>query len=101
MTTQSCGDNWLTFLTAPADVPLWCVYGHQFWPTMICCRIRDYPDGSRAMWGYSVYRRKPGFRTLGVGIEWADEHDCKFFVNQGDALAHIAMRTLPHPKVSE
>ena len=88
-------DNWLSFESAPADVVLWMVHGSEFSPSLMAVRIRDYPDSSRAVWGYSVYRRQPGFRTLGVGSSWTDEHSARFFVLQAEALAHLGKLTTP------
>ena len=50
--------------------PLWCVYGHEAWPKIICCKLLWYPFSEQCViWGYSVYDGIPGFRTLGVGID--------------------------------
>ncbi len=96
-------DNWTTMEAAPADVPIWMVYGPVSMPSLVCVRIKEYPPNyvkqgdpaSRAVWGYSVYKRKPGFRTLGVGRAWVEEHEARFFADQADALAHLAKLTTP------
>lgn len=74
------------------DAPLWCVYGHECFPSIILCRIKKSTyDGSINIWGYSIYKRQPGFRTLGIGLdEWHSRHEnvC-FFKSQGDAMMHL------------
>ena len=76
---------------AHADKPLWCVYGPTCFPTMICCKIK-----SGNIWGYSVYKRQPGFRTLGISLEAFGQHDNpKFYATQADAVARISSITWP------
>lgn len=47
------------------------------------------------VWGFSVWRRQPGFRTLGLPYsEWAKRHKvCELFGSQADALAEMARLT--------
>jgi len=74
----------------------WCVYGPDCFPTMFCCRIKNYPDASPAIWGYSVYRRVPGFRTLGQDVEeWSKGKNPRFFETQREALDLLAKLTTP------
>lgn len=76
--------------------PLWCVYGPQCFPTMFCCKILHHPQGCLTIWGYSVYRRQPGFRTLGRDLsEWAADHEAVFFAEQIHALQFLANITTP------
>ncbi len=32
--------------------------------------IKDHPSCGPVLWGYSVYRRSPGFRTIGSSVEY-------------------------------
>ena len=77
-------------------IPLWCVYGDDCFPSMLCCRIST-ADGTPTIWGYSVWRREPGFRTLGINlVEWIKrEKRPRFFANHADALAYIGKLTTP------
>lgn len=88
-------ENWTTFESAPSNVPIWCVYGDDNWLKFGVFRKRDYPGRNSALWGYSVYRRQPGFRTLGVGPDWCIENKCRFFANQDDGLAYLRQATEP------
>jgi hypothetical protein len=80
----------LTFDTAPANFPLWGVYGSDCFPTVFACKLRDYPDCGRAIWGWSVYRRKGAYRTLGTGKDWADQSRLRLFLTRQDAFDHVA-----------
>lgn len=75
-----------------AGKPLWCVYGPDCFPSLICCRIKD---GN--IWGYSVWKRQPGFRTLGISLEaFAKERETpRFYAAQADALERLAKITTP------
>lgn len=79
------------------DVPLWVVYGPDCFPTMICAKVLDHPTCGLTIWGYSIYRRQPGFRTLGVSLRnWRKEVERpKFFEAQVHALSHLANITTP------
>lgn len=80
------------------DKPLWCVYGPDSFPKMICCKISN-ASGRLTIWGYSVYRRSPGFRTLGLNLdEWATENNAVFFADQNHALGHLKKITWPRIK---
>jgi len=58
-------------------------------------------SGKRAIWGYSVYKRSPGFRTLGAAVEsnqycdWVVKHNPKFFLTQEEALGYLKELTTP------
>lgn len=80
----------LTFETAPVGVQLWGVYGPECFPTVFACKMLDYPSGMRAIWGFSIYRRQPGYRTLGQNKEWAEKNGLRLFASQQEAFAHIA-----------
>jgi hypothetical protein len=37
--------------------------------------VTDNGSSGLVVWGFSVYRRKPGYRTLGIGLRaWLDRH---------------------------
>ncbi len=84
--------------------PLWVIYGPKCHPTFICAKLRAYdaahiiqpvgrPGANVCIWGYSVYRRVPGFRTMGTGIETLD--DPHFFSVQDEALSYLRKLTTP------
>lgn len=78
---------------------MWCVHGPSSFPTVITCIIKRSINwyNRPIIWGYSEYRRSPGFRTLGVEVEkWAAERDAKFFDNKEAAFDYLA--TLITPK---
>ena len=93
--------------------PLWAVYGYDFTPSLMCCKLLAYtadhhllPVGANGatvvIWGYSVYRGKPGFRTLGQDVEkWciarSDEPRPRFFESQDLALEEMRKLTTPSP----
>lgn len=83
--------------TFPYETPLWCVYGHEAFPQIICCKISNV-NGCESIWGYSIWKRKPGFRTLGLSLSvWLSkgENMCWFFDDQAKALAFLAKITTP------
>ena len=49
--------------------PLWCVYGVNCFPSIICCTLKKSHDDKIIIWGFSIYKRSPGFRTLGVEVD--------------------------------
>ena len=82
--------------------PLWCVFGHSFEPSVIPCILRAYnaqhvllspgQHGRVVVWGYSVWRRKPGYRTYGVSLlEFSKRHSIEplFFDSQDEAIEQI------------
>lgn len=75
-----------------AGKTFWCVYGPDSFPALICCRI----TGGN-IWGYSVWKRKPRFRTLGISLEaFGKQYEKpRFYVLQTDALARLAKITTP------
>lgn len=87
--------------------PLWVVYGHECAPSLMCCKLLAYtsdhqllPIGTKGtnvvIWGHSVYRNKPGFRTLGQNIDsWAGKsiYGPYFFESQKNALEEICRIT--------
>jgi len=78
------------------DRPLWCVYGEQCFPSMICCKVIHDDRYGPTIWGYSVYRNSPGFRTLGRNLKtWVKQNKAIFFADQMMALQFMANITLP------
>lgn len=77
--------------------PLWCVYGHKAFPSIIACIIRDHGQYGLAVWGYSEYRRSPGYRTLGQEISKfiANNDMCEFYSSHDEALTRIKELTTP------
>lgn len=82
--------------------PLWCVYGFKSFPSMICCVLIDGGQHGVIIWGYSVYKGAPAFRTLGVQFEsWAGRQVkgrgtvFHFFEQQAHALEFIGSLTKP------
>jgi hypothetical protein len=90
---------------------LWVLYGHECMPSIMCCMLRAYtedhtpvPVGKNGhhvvIWGYSVYREKPGFRTLGQNLtEWSERssYGPLFFETQKPALDELGRITTPSP----
>jgi len=85
-----------------SDQPIWCVYGYKDFPSIMCCIIKDSGDliPSPVIWGYSVYKRVPGFRTIGdYVVNWRKNKDIvKFFVDKQDALNFIGECVTPKVK---
>jgi hypothetical protein len=76
-------------------IALWCIFGSNGWPCMICCKIIEQ-GGKCYVWGYSVWQGEPGFRTLGVEVtRWAKDNGAFFYDNQTGALQVICKLTQP------
>jgi hypothetical protein len=79
--------------------PLWCVYGPDCFPTLLCFKLRYQDVGGYndiCIWGYSVYKKVPGFRTLGtIFSKWAKENSPKIFDSQEQALEYLKKITNP------
>lgn len=84
--------------------PLWVVYGPKCSPTFIAAKLRAYtekhvllPIGYSGpvvcIWGYSVYKRVPGFRTLGISVTELEKPH--LFADQDEALAYLKKLTTP------
>ena len=83
--------------TAPLNTPLWCVYGYKYGLSIMSCMINQ-PWGKKTIWGYSVYKRVPGYRTLGVDVEqWSAGNKITiYFDDQEEALDYLRKSTKPH-----
>lgn len=84
------------------NIPLWCVHGHEAHPAIHCLKLKMSPSSANfklTVWGYSVYKGEPGFRTLGKSIEVfsAEKKLLLFFVNKQDALDYLSI--ILEPKV--
>jgi hypothetical protein len=88
--------------------PLWIVYGEKYAPQLLCAKLLAYssthellPVGTQGpnvcIWGFSYYKGKPGFRTIGSdAMEWLERFpDPRFYDLQGEALEHIRLLTSP------
>ncbi|AXQ68928.1 hypothetical protein HOU00_gp197 [Caulobacter phage CcrPW] len=85
----------LTLDTAPLDVPLWAVYGSDCFPTVFACIVKDNPQYrymgvGRSIWGWSVYRGRGGYRTLGIGREECEKRNMRIFRCRQEAFDYIA-----------
>lgn len=73
------------------EKPLWIICGAECFPTIIACKLRDHGRFGICIWGYSVYKGKPDYRTLGQRLEtWmtrASNSIVYFFDNQENAIA--------------
>jgi hypothetical protein len=77
-------------------VPLWCVYGSEAYPSIICCMINEDSARTLTIWGYSKWKNAGGFRTMGVEVlSWADKNDAHFFVEKEHALAYLSKILTP------
>lgn len=88
--------------TAPLNKPLWCVYGYKYGLSIMSCMINQ-PWGARTIWGYSVYKRVPGYRTIGAGAEeWSKRYNMAiYFDDQEEALDYLRKSTKPHKSAIE
>jgi len=85
------------------DRVLWCVHGVACFPEIFCCKIRADAEYGPIIWGYSVYRRKPGFRTLGRNVnswmrELQEKFGCsmfEFYDDHAEAITRITQLTTP------
>lgn len=90
-------------LPANHDRTLWCVHGFDCFPEIFCCKIHLDAEYEPIIWGYSVYRHEPGFRTLGQNVnEWMqrqrDKFGCdlfEFYDDHAEAIARITQLTTP------
>lgn len=76
--------------------PIWVVYGSTAFPSLLCCKI-NHCQGVACIWGYSVWKRVPGFRTLGQHLsQWVEKSElCFFFADQQHALDFLKLTTTP------
>lgn len=72
------------------DKPLWVVYGYDCFPSVVCLMINN-ASGIPSVWGYSIYKKAAGFRTLGQRLtSWIENNVPVFFFDkQEDAIAYL------------
>lgn len=83
--------------------PLFVVYGPNSFPSLLCCKVR-LNEGVPTIWGFSIWRRSPGFRTLGIKLKtWVEREDTpRFYLSQEEAFEAIREtfnKAAPVPKV--
>jgi hypothetical protein len=82
------------------DKPLWCVYGYECFPSVFACTINS-ASGTPVIWGYSVYKRSGGYRTLGLNLDkWIAEQNligkiAYFFNKQEHAMEFLSKLITP------
>lgn len=95
--------------------PLWVVYGDKCFPQLLCAKLLAYTADHQLLragvagprvciWGYSVYRRQPGFRTLGIEVgEWVKRSSFEpmFFDVQEEALEILRKLTVPMGRAAQ
>lgn len=81
---------------------LWLVYGQKLFPSILCCQLKRSSMGP-AIWGFSVYRRSPGFRTVGREVDtWIEELKARgedmfeLYDSQEEALQRLGDITTPN-----
>lgn len=82
-------------------IPLWGVtVTHKGLASMQCLMVR-LNAGALTVWGYSEWKRSPGFRTLGIRLEeFMAAHDgCQFFTDHGEALDALQVATTPSSRL--
>jgi hypothetical protein len=81
------------------EVPLWAVIQGA----RVECLMVNLCQGKPTVWGYSVWRRAPGFRTLGIGLDEYVQRNgsVEFYADQQHALDVIAVATTPAPKLAK
>lgn len=80
---------------------LWCVHGTVAHPLIHCLKIKPSPhNDGHYVWGYSVWKREPGFRTLGISVrQFKGGKDLfLFFEKKIDALDYLSI--ILEPKCS-
>lgn len=76
------------------DRTLWFVYGYDCFPSILCAKL--ILISGLNIWGYSVYKRQGGFRTLGVPAgPWIGANAAVAFDDQQHALDYLKKLTTP------
>jgi hypothetical protein len=83
------------------DVPLWVVYSGPINGIGLMCLKINNATGTPSVWGYSVYRNSPGFRTLGSGFRsFMERYErADFFADLDEAVEHMKVQVAPSPKL--
>lgn len=85
--------------------PLWVVYGEKADPRVLYAKLLAYTNDHRLLpagtagvvciWGHSVWRRQPGFRTLGINVaEWSVRSGLAPLFFDTQAEAEIAQKKI-------
>lgn len=91
------------YLPENQNKALWIISGYTCFPDMLCAKVST-STGEPVIWGYSVYKNSPGFRTLGIDLPtWiaknhaasGGKHPPAFFDDQALALEYIGKLTFP------
>lgn len=85
-------------------IPLWVVgVKYKGLADIQCIKIRDQSNGDPHVWGYSEWRRSPGFRTLGISLATFRDRfvSCRFYCDHDAALAAIKTASTPSPKLAK
>lgn len=73
------------------DIPLWVVHSHIAHPEVHCLKVLAQ-NGGLYVWGYSVWKGTPGFRTLGITISQFEAGEkAYYFTTKNDALAYLSI----------
>lgn len=74
--------------------PLWAIYGHKAFPSIIACKVKWHPLNP-TIWGLG--RNRTRFQTLGQDLqEWINANgDTIFFDSQERAIEFINMLVTP------
>lgn len=91
----------IDYRALPLDKVLWVVYGPDSFPSLLCCKITDKGKGPQ-IWGFSVRKREPGFRTLGWALDmWIERQKespgtmPEFYDDHEEALDRLRKLTSP------
>ena len=90
------------FDTVNHDRTLWLVYGVECNPQIVCCKIKTH-DGQAHIWGFSMYKGVPCFRTMGHHLAgWMNRMGksqgwdmFEFYADQEAALERLQQLTDP------
>lgn len=82
--------------------PLYVLYSFIGKPRLRSFMMR-LNQGKPTLWGFSVYRRSPGYRTDGTGLAgWLAAHpDTEFFTTEAEALTALALTEHAAPEVGD
>ena len=84
------------------NIPLWIVYGHDCFPEIVCVAAKRHELPPIAVWGYSIYKRSPGFRTLGLDPwKYFKDKNANVFTDQDEAFEYLRELMTPKKKALE
>ena len=78
--------------TKQIDKPLWVVSGPSCFPQLTLVTIKNHPTCGLTVWGWSIYRRCRGFRTIGLSLSAyiGQNENAKFYLNRQHAFDRLA-----------